>query len=79
MLIFTRRPGEEAVLTLTEPLPAGTQIVVATLGVIGNQTRQGFTAPKSVTIHRREIQDKVDAEKRGARNGDASAEPNGNV
>ena len=57
MLILTRRVGESAITTH----PDGTQVEVVILGVKGNQVRVGFKAPKEVSVHREEIQARVDA------------------
>ena len=56
MLILTRRPNE----TLT----IGTEITVTVLGVKGNQVRIGVNAPKNVSVHREEIFERINAEKR---------------
>jgi carbon storage regulator CsrA len=56
MLILARRPNE----TLT----IGTEITVTVLGVKGNQVRLGVNAPKTVAVHREEIFERINAEKR---------------
>jgi carbon storage regulator len=56
MLILTRRPNETLMI--------GTEITVTVLGVKGNQVRIGVNAPKNVTVHREEIFDRINAEKR---------------
>jgi carbon storage regulator CsrA len=56
MLILTRRPSETLMI--------GTEITVTVLGVKGNQVRIGVNAPKSVAVHREEIFDRINAEKR---------------
>ena len=65
MLILTRRIGENLVITLPEGEElkklAGTQFTVGILSVKGNQVRTGIDAPKSITVHREEIQQRVDA------------------
>lgn len=61
MLVLTRKPGEDIVMTLTEPLPAGTRIVVRHVAVHGDRARTAVTAPRSVSIHRGEVQGWVDA------------------
>jgi carbon storage regulator len=58
MLILTRRPNETLMI--------GTEITVTVLGVKGNQVRIGVNAPKNVTVHREEIFDRINAEKRGS-------------
>ena len=56
MLILTRRPSETLMI--------GTEITVTVLGVKGNQVRIGVNAPKTVTVHREEIFERINAEKR---------------
>lgn len=56
MLILTRRVGETLVITLSD----GTKINVTSLGVKGNQTRIGIDAPKNISVHREEIQQRID-------------------
>ena len=56
MLILTRRVGETLMI--------GDDISVIVLGVQGNQIRLGTIAPKSVTVHREEIYDRIKASKK---------------
>jgi len=51
MLILTRR--------LNETLVIGDHIAVTVLGVKGNQVRLGIEAPKSVTVHREEVAERI--------------------
>jgi carbon storage regulator CsrA len=60
MLILTRRTGES--------LKVGDNITVTVLGVAGNQVKIGVDAPKSVSVHRQEIYDKIQEEKGKASN-----------
>jgi carbon storage regulator len=55
MLILTRRVGEAVVI--------GEEVTVTVLGVKGNQVRIGVTAPKSVSVHRDEIFDRIKNER----------------
>jgi carbon storage regulator len=56
MLILTRR--------LNETLMIGNEITVTVLGVKGNQVRLGVNAPKSVAVHREEVFDRIENERR---------------
>jgi carbon storage regulator len=67
MLILTRRVGESVVI--------GEDVTVTVLGVKGNQVRIGINAPKTVSVHREEIFERI---KNGQGAGDRSTtdEPN---
>lgn len=54
MLILTRKIGEKIIID--------SDIEVMILGVKGNQVRMGINAPQQVTVHREEIQRKIDQE-----------------
>ena len=56
MLILTRSAGET--------LMVGDDVTVTVLGVKGNQVRIGINAPNEVAVHRKEIYDRIQAEKR---------------
>lgn len=56
MLLLTRRVGESLVI--------GDDVTVKVLGVKGNQVRIGVDAPKEVSVHREEIQHRINAEKK---------------
>jgi len=51
MLILTRRVGETLMI--------GDDVEVTVLGVKGNQVRVGVAAPKSVSVHRQEIYERI--------------------
>ena len=55
MLILTRRPGEI--------LCIGDDIEVTVISFKGNQVRIGITAPKEVSVDRREVRARKEAEK----------------
>ena len=56
MLILTRRVGET--------LKIGDEVEVTILSVKGNQIRIGVNAPREVEVHRLEIWEKIQAEKK---------------
>lgn len=61
MLILTRRPSETVIIRI----PSSTkeqEVKVHLVDTKGNQVRLGFTADPTISIHREEIQQKVDAE-----------------
>ena len=51
MLILTRRIGES--------LRIGDEVSVTVLGIKGSQVRIGVNAPKSVSVHREEVYDRI--------------------
>ncbi|WP_060482695.1 carbon storage regulator CsrA [Pseudomonas sp. NBRC 111119] len=53
MLILTRKVGETIVINDT--------IRVTVLQVKGGQVRLGIEAPKDVSVHRHEIQERIDS------------------
>jgi len=59
MLILTRRVGETVMI--------GDEVTVTVLGVKGNQVRIGVNAPKTVSVHREEIFQRI--------RGEAGSEP----
>jgi carbon storage regulator len=59
MLILTRRVGETLVV--------GDDITVTIVGVRASQVRIGINAPKDVTVHRKEIYERIRGEQRPAR------------
>ena len=54
MLILTRRVGETLMI--------GDSVSVTVLGVKGNQVRIGINAPKDVSVHREEINQRIHRE-----------------
>ncbi|MGE0581881.1 MAG: carbon storage regulator CsrA [Steroidobacteraceae bacterium] len=57
MLILTRRVGEAVMI--------GDEVTVTVLGVKGNQVRVGVNAPKTVSVHREEIYERIQREEQG--------------
>ena len=57
MLILTRRIGETLII--------GDNVTITVLGVKGNQVRLGVNAPKSVSVHREEIYERIQREQQG--------------
>ncbi len=54
MLILTRRLNESIII--------GDDVKVTVLGVKGNQVRLGVEAPKTVSVHREEIYERIQKE-----------------
>lgn len=54
MLILTRKSGQEVVID--------GHIIVKIISMKGGQVRIAFDAPSDVSIHRREIQNKIELE-----------------
>ena len=67
MLILTRRVGEALMI--------GEEVTVTVLGVKGNQVRIGVDAPKTVSVHREEIFDRIKSEKHDTNHAAAEAAP----
>jgi carbon storage regulator len=59
MLILTRRVGETVMV--------GNDVAVTIVGVKGNQIRIGIDAPKDVSVHRKEIYERIRHEQHPAR------------
>ena len=57
MLILTRRISESVII--------GDDVKITVLGVKGSQVRLGIDAPKSVSVHREEIYERIQQEQTG--------------
>lgn len=66
MLILTRRVGETLMI--------GDEVTVTVLGVKGNQVRIGVRAPKTVSVHREEIYERIRAEQGGSSGSDVDSD-----
>jgi len=51
MLVLTRKTNENIVI--------GDDVVVTVIDIRGDKVRLGIEAPKSVTVHRREVYDRI--------------------
>ena len=65
MLILTRKVGESICI--------GDDIEITTLGIKGNQVRMGISAPKSVSVHRKEIFDRINEDDSSGESTDGSS------
>ena len=66
MLILTRRSGELLVI--------GDNVEVQVLGIKGNQVRIGINAPEDVSVHRKEIYDRIQNEKTRSKENNSTIE-----
>jgi len=55
MLIITRKTNET--------LMVGDEVTVTVLGVKGNQVRIGINAPRTISVHREEVYERINSEK----------------
>jgi carbon storage regulator len=62
MLLLVRRIGKSILI--------GDDIKVQILGIKGCQVRLGISAPKQISVHREEVYNKIQAEKKSATTGD---------
>ena len=69
MLALTRKKGESVVI--------GDNVEVVVLGIQGEQVKLGFIAPKSISVHRKEIYEQIQQENlAAAQNTDTAAVKN---
>ena len=72
MLILTRRIGES--------LRIGDEVSVTVLGIKGSQVRIGVNAPKSVSVHREEVYDRInDESSKNSDNAEENSDKNVNL
>ena len=57
MLVLSRHPDEEIVVTL----PDGREIVLKVVGLSGGRVHLGITADADITVLRREVLDRIQA------------------
>ena len=58
MLALTRKKGESIII--------GDNVEVVILGIQGEQVKLGFIAPKSISVHRKEIYEQIQVENQAA-------------
>jgi len=58
MLVLSRKPGESVVI--------GDNVTVTVLSISGKQVRIGIEAPEDVSVHREEVQKRIDQEQKEA-------------
>ena len=51
--------------TVEQTIMIGDEIEVRVVGIRGGKVKLGITAPRNVVVHRREIYDRIKAERRG--------------
>jgi carbon storage regulator len=59
MLVLSRQKDESIMI--------GDEVEITIVDVRGNKVRLGITAPKSVTVHRREVYDAIQREKKAGK------------
>lgn len=58
MLVLSRMKDEEIVITA----PDGSRISIKVVEILQNKIRIGIDAATNIKVHRKEVQDKIDAE-----------------
>jgi carbon storage regulator len=69
MLILTRRAGETVMI--------GSDVTITVLGVKGNQVRIGINAPKEIAVHREEIYERIQNEKKAESSAESPPDDSG--
>ncbi len=64
MLVLSRQKDESIVI--------GDDVEITIVDVRGDKVRLGITAPKSISVHRREVYDAIQREKAANNNGENS-------
>lgn len=54
MLVLSRKRDEDVVIVVGD-----LEIVIKTIGVIGDKVRLGIDAPRHVAVHRREVLERI--------------------
>jgi len=65
MLVLTRKPGEAIVI--------GDDVEIEIVAIGGGKVRVGITAPRSTTVHRKEVYVELQAQEAGASDAPDSA------
>jgi len=65
MLVLSRKKNERTVITVP-PSNKPQQIVITTVDIRGDKVRTGYDADEAVTIHRGEVQEAIERERREA-------------
>lgn len=60
MLVLSRHRDESIVIN-------GGEITITVMEIRGDKVRLGIEAPKTITVHRKEVQDQVDFQERARR------------
>jgi len=64
MLVLSRKKNEKIVINY--------DIEITVVEIRGDKVRLGVEAPKSIPVHRKEVQEKIDEQERNARNAGSS-------
>jgi len=67
MLVLSRKKNESIII--------GDDIIVTVVEICGDKVRLGFQAPKEVTVHRREVYEKIKESKQSRKSSGEDAAP----